>query len=229
MGENADEFLSSFNRIEKYLKESLNAPTNMGFSEAVRRLSRQKGSIVKKYENDLLEMAQLRNAIIHEKVAENFVIAEPNDWAVSRIKEIDRALIEPEEVYPKFKKNVTGFEKNLPIEDILQIIAQKHFSQFPIYDQGEFLGLITVRGIGFWVAQENQKGPINFQTKTAQDLLDLPFKKPNYRFCATKTPITQVESWFKENPLLEAVLITKDGNPNGNLLGIIRPRDLSFI
>jgi hypothetical protein len=31
---------------------------------------------------------------------------------------------------------------------------------------------------------------------------------------------------FQKNALLEAVLITKDKNPNGNLLGIIRPRDI---
>lgn len=31
---------------------------------------------------------------------------------------------------------------------------------------------------------------------------------------------------FREQGTLEAVLITKDGNPDGNLLGIVRPRDI---
>lgn len=42
MGERAEEFLSSFNRIEKWFREQLNNPTNMGFSEMVRRLARKK-------------------------------------------------------------------------------------------------------------------------------------------------------------------------------------------
>lgn len=42
MGDRAEEFLSSFNRIEKWFREQLNNPTNMGFSEMVRRLSRKK-------------------------------------------------------------------------------------------------------------------------------------------------------------------------------------------
>ncbi|WP_071131496.1 CBS domain-containing protein [Enterococcus timonensis] len=228
MADNAEIFLTSFNRVEKYVKVLMKAPNNMGFSEAVRRGSRQKNPILKKYENDLLQMAQLRNAIIHEKISEDFVIAEPNDWAIKRMQLIESELIEPATVYPRFKKHVTGFEKNIPIQDILKKIAEKHYSQFPIYDHGHFLGLVTIRGIGFWLAVESQKGPVDFRKRTAQDLLNISFKQPNYRFCRQDTPVSEVENWFQEVQLLEAVLITKDGNPDGQLLGIIRPRDLNY-
>lgn len=42
MGERADTFLAHFNRIEKWMRERLNNPVNMGFSEMTRRLSRKK-------------------------------------------------------------------------------------------------------------------------------------------------------------------------------------------
>ncbi|WP_426065479.1 hypothetical protein, partial [Escherichia coli] len=96
-----DIFLSSFNRIEKQLRDDLGNPRNMGFSEMVRRLSKQKQGDIKKYEEDLLQMAQLRNAIVHEKIGENFVIAEPNQWVVTRIQQIEQALLQPETVLPK--------------------------------------------------------------------------------------------------------------------------------
>ncbi|MBV6552659.1 hypothetical protein KTN00_16880, partial [Acinetobacter soli] len=70
----------------------------MGFSEMVRRLSKQKQGDIKKYEEDLFQMAQLRNAIVHEKIGENFVIAEPNQWVVTRIQQIEQALLQPETV-----------------------------------------------------------------------------------------------------------------------------------
>lgn len=41
-------------------------------------------------------MAQLRNAIVHERIADDFVIAEPNEWAVQRIETIEQALTKPE-------------------------------------------------------------------------------------------------------------------------------------
>ncbi|MGX7199027.1 CBS domain-containing protein [Enterococcus nangangensis] len=228
MGKRAESFINSFNRLEKFLKEELKAPANMGFAEVVRRLSRQRNSPVAVYENDLLQMAQLRNAIVHEKIAEDFVIAEPNEWALKRMTEIQQAIMEPEKVLPRFRKHVTGFEKNIPVQDIFAKIAEKHYSQFPIYNRGQFLGLITVQGIGFWAAQECADGHLDVTKKTAQDILANPLKTPNYRFCHENTSIAEVEKWFRELQPLEAVLITKNGESDGTLLGIIRPRDLRF-
>ncbi|MGC6769949.1 CBS domain-containing protein [Enterococcus sp. LJL128] len=226
MGHNAEEFLNSFNRIEKWLKEELNNPSAMGFSEMVRRLARKKQSQVASVENDLLQMAQLRNAIVHERVSKDFVIAEPNQWAVDRIAEIEKQLIKPEKVLPKFGKHVTGFEKKIPLKEILEIIAEKRYSQFPIYHSGVFMGLITVRGLGIWLAVESRRGTIELEGKTAGDLLTDNYKEANYQFVDEETNIYQVEEMFESQVRLEAILITKNGNPNGNLLGIIRPRDL---
>lgn len=222
----SEEFLNSFNRLEKWMRETLGNPGSMGFSEMTRRLARNKELAVNQFEEDLLQMAQLRNAIVHEKISDDFVIAEPNKWVVKRIGEIEAALTLPEKVIPKFQKNVTGFERNVPITDILRIIAKKGYSQFPLYDKGKFEGLITLRGIGYWLALEAQKGPIVLEKRRAEELIVENGKKVNYRFVSEDTTIFQVERMFHESGNLEAVLITKDGDPDGNLLGIIRPRDI---
>lgn len=228
MGHNAEQFLNSFNRIEKWLKEQLNNPSGMGFSEMTRRMAKKKQSQVAPLENDLLQLAQLRNAIVHERIAKDFVIAEPNQWAVERILAIEEQLIAPEKVLPRFAKHVTGFEKGIALEEILKIVAKKQYSQFPIYHSGHFQGLITVRGLGIWMAVEsmNNGGNIHLEGKTAGDLLSENYKQGNYQFVDKDTNVYQVEEMFETRGRLEAVLITKDGDPNGNLLGIIRPRDL---
>lgn len=56
MGIRAEEFLNSFNRVEKWLKDQLSNPTNMGFSEMVRRLSRKKDSQINSFQDDLIQM-----------------------------------------------------------------------------------------------------------------------------------------------------------------------------
>lgn len=226
MGTRAEEFLSSFNRIEKWFREQLNNPTNMGFSEMVRRLSRKKDSQIHLFQDDLLQMAQLRNAIVHEQISTDFVIAEPNEWAVDRLTEIETALISPEKVLPRFSKKVTGFDINISIKDILAIVARKQYSQFPIYDNGVFKGLITARGLGIWLAIESSKGDIHLDGRIASELLETNFKSSNYQFVSQESTVFQVEELFVTQFRLEAILITKDGNPNGSLLGIIRPRDL---
>lgn len=226
MGERAEEFLSSFNRIEKWFREQLNSPTNMGFSEMVRRLSRKKDSQVSRFQDDLIQMAQLRNAIVHEQISNDFVIAEPNEWAVKRMQEIETSLISPEKVLPRFSKKVTGFDMNVSIKDILSIVARKQYSQFPIYDDGIFKGLITVRGLGIWLAIESSKGDIHLEGRKASEILASNYKGSNYQFVDKETSVFQVEELFMTQVRLEAILITKDGDPNGSLLGIVRPRDL---
>ncbi|OTN76491.1 hypothetical protein A5886_001568 [Enterococcus sp. 8G7_MSG3316] len=226
MASGADLFLSSFNRIEKYVRDELDNPRNMGFSEMVRRLAKNRDGQLKKFEDDLLQMAQLRNAIVHEKIGENFVIAEPNQWVVTRIQTIEKELLQPERVLPKFAKKVTGFEKDLPLTELLKTVAQKRYSQFPLYDNGHFLGLITLRILGYWFANESQQGTIELAGKTAAVLLAADGKTANYQFVSPEATISEVEGLFQKNTFLEAVLITKNQDPNGNLLGIIRPRDI---
>ncbi|MTD38991.1 CBS domain-containing protein [Erwinia sp. CPCC 100877] len=226
MGARAEQFLSSFNRIEKWLREQLNNPANMGFSEMVRKLASKRELQVAFYQDDLLQMAQLRNAIVHERISTDFVIAEPNEWAVNRMLVIEKNLIRPEKVLPRFAKKVTGFDLTIPIKDILAIVARKQYSQFPIYDRGIFKGLITTRGLAVWLAVESLKGDIHLQGRKAAELVERNYKESNYHFVSRETTIYQVEEMFRSQIRLEAVLITKDGNPNGNLLGIIRPRDL---
>ena len=226
MGERADIFLSTFNRIEKELKRQLGNPVNMSFSEAVRRLSKRRDNLIGDSENDLLQLAQLRNAIVHDQVADDFVIAEPNDWAVTRIKQIEESLLRPEKVLPRFGKKVTGFERNLPLVEIMKIITEKRLSQFPVYDSGKFMGLITLRTIGFYFAQASLSGSVSLKGRIAEDLLLGNGKRTNFKFVSADTKVSEVEKMFQTEAILEAILITKDGHSDGNLLGIIRPRDI---
>ncbi|MBO0450667.1 MULTISPECIES: CBS domain-containing protein [Enterococcus] len=226
MGERADIFLSTFNRIEKELKRQLGNPVNMSFSEAVRRLSKRRDNLIGESENDLLQLAQLRNAIVHDQVADDFVIAEPNEWAVERIKQIEENLLRPEKVLPRFGKNVTGFERDLPLVELMKIITEKRFSQFPVYDSGKFMGLITLRTIGFYFAQASLSGSVSLKGRIAEDLLLANGKRANFKFISKDTKVSEVEKMFQTEAVLEAILITKEGNSDGNLLGIIRPRDI---
>ncbi len=212
MGERADTFLAHFNRIEKWMRERLNNPVNMGFSEMTRRLSRKEKGQIAQFEEDLLQMAQLRNAIVHE-----------------RIETIEQALTKPEKVVPKFAKRVTAFEITTSLETLLTIIAKKQYSQFPIYEKGVFKGLITVRGIGVWFAIESTKGEVHIANRTVRELLASNYKRSNYQFVSIEATVFEVEQMFREQPRLEAVLISKSGHPNGELVGIVRPRDLASI
>ncbi|EOT47631.1 MULTISPECIES: CBS domain-containing protein [Enterococcus] len=226
MAEAAQLFLSSFNRIEKWLQQKNPTDQNLGFSQLVRILSDNPHLPVKKYEADLLQISQLRNAIVHDQIGDDFIIAEPNEWIVNRILTIEKELAEPETVLPRFKKPVTGFEIDLSVKELLKIVADKRYSQFPLYNKGQFKGLLTLRVLGYWFATHFEDITPDLEHIKVEDLLAVEGKKSNYRFVSRDATIDFVQQLFKEHRTLEAILITEHGEPDGNLEGIIRPRDV---
>ncbi|EOT44503.1 CBS domain-containing protein [Enterococcus columbae] len=223
---NADTFLASFNRIEKWLRAKLDSPSSMGFSQMVRLVSKKGHVSVKKYEEDLYQFAQLRNAIVHDKVLPEFVIAEPNDWAVIRIQEIEQALIKPKTIGQLFSKKVVMFEKNTPLLELLKIAEKKKYSQFPLQHQGQLIGVITLRMLGYWFARyATQNQLLNLQNLTANDLLMADGKKSNYLLLDQAVSCDEAESLFHQQPTLEVIFITEVVSNNLSIVGIIRPRD----
>src|SRR5699024_3897556 len=67
MYKNSEKFLTAFTKIEKQLKSRLNNRRDIGFARSVKIL-RSSNAIVRRYSEDLLSFAELRNAIVHNKI-----------------------------------------------------------------------------------------------------------------------------------------------------------------
>lgn len=228
MFKNSEKFLTSFNRIEKLLKALLINRKEAGFSKTVKIL-RNSNAIVKRYGDDLLEFAELRNAIVHNKVDMAFVIAEPHNSVVERIAEIESELSQPKRVIPRFSRSVYMFQENDSLIAMLKVIHEKSLSKFPIYSGTEFRGLITQKGITNWIAMNIKN---NYSIPVETSLVNvLPFEEGNnYKFINSTTSIYEAVDIFKRQigrgKRLEALLITKNGNPSEKLLGIITAWDV---
>ncbi|SLM87170.1 MULTISPECIES: CBS domain-containing protein [Vagococcus] len=222
----ADTFLASFNKIEKWLRKQLNFPNNMGVTEMLRRVKKQSDLPIREIEYDLIEFSQLRNAIVHNRIETDFIIAEPNEWAVNRILEIENKLLHPRLVERVLKKNVKIFTAEVPLQEILYIIVEKEYSQFPVYQNKKFRGLITTRGVGMWFAKNANSSLLDLNYYTAIDILDIDNKSDAVYFLAPTDTEYKAKELFKNNPRLEAILITENGRNNGKLIGIVSPKDL---
>ncbi|MGX7025499.1 CBS domain-containing protein [Vagococcus hydrophili] len=222
----ADIFLVSFNKIEKWLKKQLEFPSNMGVTEMLRRVKKRSDLPIAEIEFDLIEFSQLRNAIVHNRIETDFIIAEPNEWAVERILEIENELLHPRLVERILKTNVKIFTADVPLQEILYIIVEKEYSQFPIYQNKKFRGLITTKGIGMWFAKNADNNMMDLNYYTAIDILDLDNKRDAVSFLSLSDTEYKAKELFKSNPRLEAILVTQNGKSNGKLIGIISPKDL---
>lgn len=224
---NSDIFIASFNRIDKELKALLHHKP-VGFSRAVKIL-RDSNPIIRKYSDDLLEYAELRNAIVHDKTDATYVIAEPHDSIVDHIVEIEKELTKPKIVYSYFARSVFTLQAEETVETVLKIIRERKFTKFPIYHGKRFLGLITQKGITTWLSHQINGDLTTCIEKPLSDVL--AFEAPdNHQFISGNSSLYEAIDMFQRQigngRRLEAILITENGNPEEPLVGIITNWDI---
>ena len=226
---NSDRFIVAYNRIEKVLAEK--ADVN-GYSPFYRLIDKVKitNSVVRKYEDDLREFGDLRNAIVHDRTGIDYVIAEPHDDIVERIELIEKKLSNPLSVGSLFGCKVHTLQAEDPLTAALKLMSETKFSQVPIYQDGKFKGLITAAGITYWLAGQSTEDVIPREIPTLSDVYNYENRKESFEFVDKDLSVYEAEDYFKRaitrGTRLEALLITENAQNDGELIGIIRPFDL---
>ncbi|MDN7245025.1 CBS domain-containing protein [Planococcus shenhongbingii] len=227
--QNSARFIVAFNKIEKTLKEIIGGASYLTFFKAI-DLAKKDNATVRKYEDDLREFADLRNAIVHHRTAAEYVIAEPHLEVVELIEHIELLLSQPVTVGTMFARTVHTFDATDSLAKVLRIVKVRNFMQLPIYREEEFIGLITAAGIARWLAQTVEEKIISREMITMNDILKHEKDGKNHRFIASNTSVYEAEEIFKQSVMeggrLEALLITRTGKKEEKLTGIITPIDL---
>ncbi|GEM01140.1 CBS domain-containing protein [Halolactibacillus halophilus] len=227
---NDERFIVAFNKIEKYLDQQIHDTRYVPFHRAVQRL-RKSNPIVSHYQQDLLEFSQLRNAIVHERTGHEYTIADPHNDIVELIEKIEQELTAPETVINLFGKTLRTIQADLTVEEVLNIIKETTFSQFPVYVSKQFIGLLTDKCILHFIAQSmNGDSRKLFNTEVRDLLKEDAVKEANYRFVASEMSIFEAEAIFmeamKKDKVIDALLITDSGESYDKLKGLISPTDL---
>ncbi|RNE49248.1 CBS domain-containing protein [Corynebacterium alimapuense] len=148
-------FLAAFNDIESYLRESLEARRTDSFRWMVDQAGRRH-LLTESQAVSLKEFAELRNAISHGRYSSNMrPIAEPLPEAVAEIERIRDLLYHPPLAMAVLGQHqVKIFRPGDSIKTVLMAMRSSTISQFPIYDQGRCVGLLTTNTIARWVAAD---------------------------------------------------------------------------
>jgi len=227
--ENSDRFLTAFNRIDHRLRDIVGSKDFTPFYRLIDQ-AKKKEVLVKKYEDDLRSYADLRNAIVHHRTSINYVIAEPHTDVVERIEYIDATLAKPMLVGQTFRKRVLVFQENDSLKHVLKVIHQRKYTQFPVYFNKQFRGLITTVGITNWLASKMGGDYLPKGIPTLHDILMHEKNRVNYKFVSRYITIYEAEEIFKQGVergrRFEALLITEHGKPHQKLIGIITPLDI---
>lgn len=226
---NADRFIAAFNRIDHTLREIVEAKAFMPFYRLVNE-AKKKNILVRKYEDELRAYADLRNAIVHNRVSVEYVIAEPYIEVVEKIEIIDQALAKPKTVGNLFRKQVKTFQMDDSLAQTLKVIHKRKYTQFPVYEGRHFKGLVTTVGITNWLARSMNGPYLPKHVPTLRDILQHEQGEVNYRFVGRHLTVYEAEGIFESSigrgRRIEALLITEHGRPHQKLIGIVTPMDI---
>src|SRR3972149_5078464 len=221
-----ERFLTAFNCIKKHLQEELNQGPKVDMRELVKHYSAQHTGW--RDADILCPLGTLRNLLVHERYGPHKYFAVPTEETVLTIEQIRDRLLRPERVIPRFQKGVKKVDMANPLADVLALIVEHDFSQFPVYECEQFRGLLTENGIPRWLAHHSRN------TDTLVELTEVPVQKlfdeeeirNNYRFLPRDMLMDDLIIQFSQQPLLEAVLITDTGSQGQSLLGIVSRWDI---
>lgn len=227
---NSEEFIDFYNKIDKFIKESEDVDSNKSFSSVI---NNSKNKAVNKYQNELISLGRLRNAISHIPLIGHEPIAIPHFKAVQFIKELHREITEPQKVIPTFAFEVLGAKEDDNVNHILVEMKNRSFSQFPVYDlNNHVIEIINTNTISRWISERlEENGTVLIENIKVKDLIqEIEFSK-NYEFISRDTSVYEAYNLFLNHILtkgrnLDVLFITDSGTNSEKLLGLITIEDI---
>ena len=231
--ERVERFEAAYNRIDHRLTEFTEQQGRRRkhpFASKLRATANRYRRM-KKYVDFLLEIGELRNAIVHGRTDNDYFIAVPNEDVVLNLEKIEQRMFSPESVNSKFVKKVTVLQSDQSLNDVLKLIRSDGYSRYPVYDGKSFVGLLTTNGLARWLASHVNDGIVdsNLQTVSISEVLEADHRKEAVAFVTRKALIDDVETMFTNRHPLEAVIITEHGRTHETPIGLIGPADIAAL
>ena len=223
---NAIDFISAYNTIDSRLRAIYRGKGNLQFSDLVRRCA-EFNNTVRRYEDDLLLCARLRNVIVHES-KKNRIIAEPCDDLTRLICHVAELLSMPPRLSVLREKNVTGIDAEATLAEALVRIAQTNYSNLPVYRKDRMIGILNNRRVVRVVGQALERGEdvdVFLQTPCSQ-ILQAEDMNRFYRVLGRSDTVQEAIDAFEENRKLLAVLVTETGYVGDKIVNLLTSADL---
>lgn len=225
---NAERFLTAYNNIDYGLRSIYGFKRSMSFSDVVRR-SVVLNSVVRKYEDDLIDYGRLRNAIVHQG-NHKFIIAEPHDDIVENIERLAELITEPPLAVDMVgNKEVITINYDMKVAHAMELIYRTGYSNLPTYHGEKLIGILNGRKLISILGEKVGEG-VNLENFIRETTVGevLPNMGEDYYFMLAdqKLTIDSAMNYFENNRKLLIILITKDGKENGKPLKIISGSDI---
>ena len=227
MSERTEAFLTIFNELEQFLRDSTNSGRNVPFGGLIGRSS-DSNAAVRTYHRDLREWADLRNAVVHEH-PRGQVIAEITPEALAEFQHVAGVIMAPPRVFPHFRRDVRVFKESDPLTEAVEDLWREGYSQVIVRQNGE-MTLLSYAGITRWMGEAIEGTVIDLDGATVGRALSFE-EAGGIGFLSRNATIFDAREQFHQfagqrTQRLRVLVITEHGNGREAPLGLVTASDI---
>ncbi|MFM1805020.1 MAG: hypothetical protein RL136_1899 [Planctomycetota bacterium] len=152
-----DRFEAAYNRIDREMQRLLDEPREgrrRGFASCVRQIAAERRHFGR-HLDFLLEVGELRNALVHNRTGVDEYIAVPTERTVAQLEGIDEELRKPIPLRSVAAKDVATVSVDDRVGHVLALVKQKGVVRFPVLRDGRIIALLTASGVVRWIASHD--------------------------------------------------------------------------
>lgn len=219
----SERFLNAYCRLEDELRKITGSGTHESFTFLLDHAARSNAAFAQ-YKDDLKEYAELRNAIVHKRIADA-PIAEPHPEVVLRIEKIADLITQAPKLEDFFRKHVEVCSPQDTVRHVLELLRKGRFNQLPVYNGKKLVGLLTSDAIVTWLAESFQDAEYVYPGVKVKELLHHFSGQDDFAVLSGKSSIFDAidafDRAYKRGKHLKAIIITENGNEDKHPIGII--------
>lgn len=228
---NAERFLRAYNDIDHSLRNQYNFKRAMAFTDVIRR-SVLINSVVRKYEDDLIDYSRLRNAIVHGG-NEADIIAEPHINIVEKLEHIAKLICTPPRAVDSIcRKDVLCVNATESLKKVIEKISKSGYSNLPVYDGEKLIGIANGQRLldALGKALLNNREMDKFiKEMTIGEIVSNQITDTYFAISDENITLEQALNLFYKNRKILVIIITKNGSDYEKPLGIISVSDIMDI
>ena len=225
----AERFIVAYNEIDYSLRTIYGFKRSITFSDMVRKAVTL-NSVVRKYEESLIDYGRLRNSIVH-KSNPNYIIAEPHEDVVLELEKIAKLICTPPTALERIaSKDVLCENASASVRQVLEKMSETGFFNLPIYEDNKLVGVANGRDIIGIIGKELASGTdmdkyLN-ETHIKDALIDVAVEGKYFKVADKDLTIEKALNLFYVDRKLNVILITPNGGYNERPIGIITSADI---
>lgn len=150
-------FEAAYNRLDREMQQALDEPREgrrRGFASCVRQIAAERRHFGR-HLDFLLEVGELRNALVHNRYGATEYIAVPTLATVEKLEQIDEELRSPTPLRALAARDVVTVDATDRVGRVLTLVREKGVVRFPVRRDGRIVALLTASGIVRWIASHD--------------------------------------------------------------------------